>query len=63
VSWTSALSAGAKGAELGDFMPIWDTAEQEERKPKQTPEQMIAVIRGLQAGRRKKKWKERSEQP
>jgi hypothetical protein len=61
-AWVAARAAGSEEAEVADFLPVWDVKEQEARKPKQTPEQMIAVIRGLQAGRKKKR-KESGEQP
>jgi hypothetical protein len=52
LSW---LLAGSREREMKDFLPEWDAAAVEERERKtQTPDEMIAVLRGIQRKKRKR---------
>jgi hypothetical protein len=50
-AYATAKLGGSRGTELSSFIPKWESAE---ARPKQTPQQMMAFIRGIQARQRKR---------
>jgi hypothetical protein len=52
LSW---LLVGSRERKMEDFFPVWDVKEAErERRRDQTPDEMIAVLRGIQRKKRKR---------